>query len=508
MYRQTRKRAFEDTRKKHFSSSGPSGSSGFKSVDYPHRLNFYSTPPTAEITLDQFETWAIARLSVLGEIESCMFRNKSPAELRDALAAKLKTTLPLASNSSRAGDALVEQRRMDHYSHFILRLAFARSEELRRRFAKAETVLFRYRFETDDVGERRRFVAEQGLEWEPVPAEEVQRLAGVLRDVNGGRKIEEEYFRVEWEKVPDLVEGRKVLLRGGMAYVPASLQLSMVAAEFTARLERALALTARALPRLDEDDRLIPILNHLSLGFTAPEYTPSSTPTLLSGTALTASQIDSLLPHFPACMTHLHRTLRRTAHLKHFGRLQYTLFLKGLGLSIDECLLFWRQSFRNIAEDAFNKEYRYNVRHAYGLEGNRRDYKPKSCQQILTETPPGSGEAHGCPYRHFEKENLLVFLRAEMGVNDAEVLRGVERDVGNKGFHVACNRVFEFRHRKELEKEREAAGAAAGSGRQTLVHPNEYMTRSWELTHPELAAAAAREGRVKKEEEGQDTPMM
>jgi DNA primase large subunit len=34
----------------------------YKNVDYPHRLNFYETPPTAEITLEQFEQWAIDRL--------------------------------------------------------------------------------------------------------------------------------------------------------------------------------------------------------------------------------------------------------------------------------------------------------------------------------------------------------------------------------------------------------------------------------------------------------------
>ena len=30
--------------------------------DYPHRLNLYDIPPTADITLEQFEQWAIERL--------------------------------------------------------------------------------------------------------------------------------------------------------------------------------------------------------------------------------------------------------------------------------------------------------------------------------------------------------------------------------------------------------------------------------------------------------------
>lgn len=31
-------------------------------LNYPHRLNFYINPPIAEVTLDQFEQWAIDRL--------------------------------------------------------------------------------------------------------------------------------------------------------------------------------------------------------------------------------------------------------------------------------------------------------------------------------------------------------------------------------------------------------------------------------------------------------------
>ena len=34
----------------------------YKQQEYPHRLNLYDIPPTTEITLEQFEQWAIDRL--------------------------------------------------------------------------------------------------------------------------------------------------------------------------------------------------------------------------------------------------------------------------------------------------------------------------------------------------------------------------------------------------------------------------------------------------------------
>jgi DNA primase large subunit len=88
-------------------------------------------------------------------------------------------------------------------------------------------------------------------------------------------------------------------------------------------------------------------------------------------------------------MRNLHKTLRREKHLRHYGRLQYGLFLKvrllieikdnslqGIGLDVEEALVFWRAAFANINDDKFRKEYQYNIRHSYGLEGGRRNYKP------------------------------------------------------------------------------------------------------------------------------------
>lgn len=34
----------------------------FKSPKWPHRLNFYDHPPDEEMTVEEFETWAIDRL--------------------------------------------------------------------------------------------------------------------------------------------------------------------------------------------------------------------------------------------------------------------------------------------------------------------------------------------------------------------------------------------------------------------------------------------------------------
>ena len=120
---------------------------------------------------------------------------------------------------------------------------------------------------------------------------------------------------------------------------------------------------------------------------------------LADGEEIKADMVDDLAKkHWPLCMRLLHDNLRRDRHLKHYGRLQYGLFLKVrfvyaytgvvicgqeilicelqvVGLSIDEAIIFWRKAFGGkITDDKFNKEYKYNIRHSYGLEGKRTNY--------------------------------------------------------------------------------------------------------------------------------------
>ncbi|KAL8733692.1 MAG: hypothetical protein Q9181_003474 [Wetmoreana brouardii] len=498
-----KRRATIDHKKKQFATPT------YKQQDYTHRLNIYHVPPTAEIKLEEFEQWAIDRLRILAELETCSFRNKTPAETADHIKPMLEKWLRLDSNSSSpqgcSDSRLQDQRRKDHYSHFILRLAFSSTEDLRHRFTRVEGALFRQRFQTENARERQDFVASLSLDWEAVSEQERRSLAQDLLSATPGLKRSDiddaGWFKVDFESVPELVEARRGFVKGGKVFVPSKEQMSIVLASFHDRLDKGLELTARALPRLDEDDRLSPILDHLSKNFATPDSTIADSDASLTGAPINASSIDTLAQHFPVCMRNLHMTLRKNSHLKHFGRLQYTLFLKGLGLTLEDCLIFWHQSFKSITDDAFNKEYRYNIRHAYGDVGGDairrgRGYSPFSCQKILTEHPPGSGESHGCPYRHFSIDNLTTLLQTT-GVTDREVLRGVKEDVDKKRYHIACNRVFEWAHKNEIRQIKEN-GTWKSADMDTIVHPNTYFKRSY-LLKSGLASVIGRNERDKME---------
>lgn len=156
--------------------------------------------------------------------------------------------MPLHSNTSSSTGSQDEnlklERQKDHYSHFILRLAFSSTEDLRRRFARIESALFKLRFQNDDAKERQTFVESLQLDWEVVSEEEKKALGSDLQNATLGLKrqdVEEGgWFKIDFETVPELVEGRRVFLKAGKAYVPVREQMSMVLAGFNARLDQGL----------------------------------------------------------------------------------------------------------------------------------------------------------------------------------------------------------------------------------------------------------------------------
>jgi DNA primase large subunit len=124
------------------------------------------------------------------------------------------------------------------------------------------------------------------------------------------------------------------------------------------------------------------------------------------------------------------------------GRMQFGLFLKGIGLSLEEALIFWRKTFSKMTDDQFQKGYAYNIRHNYGQEGKRVNYTPYSCVKIITTNAPSHGDNHGCPFKHFGRDNLHKMLIRHR-LDDAgcqEVLQLAQ--AGH--YQVACTKYFEI----------------------------------------------------------------
>lgn len=160
-----------------------------------------------------------------------------------------------------------------------------------------------------------------------------------------GSSISDIYYKVPFELVGDLIMKRSVFLHKGWAYVPRVESFSILLNIFKSHLEFQLEVslnlsllkvkllyvfflkeTAKSVPRLNEEERLLPIL--LNICKSSENIHDPVSIGIQNASKLSHSEIEKVTAHFPPCMTHLHSKLKEEAHLKYGGRMQYGLFLK------------------------------------------------------------------------------------------------------------------------------------------------------------------------------------
>uniref|UniRef100_A0A8D0GM50 DNA primase large subunit n=1 Tax=Sphenodon punctatus TaxID=8508 RepID=A0A8D0GM50_SPHPU len=433
---------------------------------YPHSLQFYLQPPTENISLSEFESFAVDRLKLLKVVENLgVSYLKGSPEYKSKLEMELKKLkFPYRALAEEDYDA----RRKDHLSHFILRLAYCQSEELRRWFIQQEMDLFRYRFTelTEDL--IKNFLTYVNLAYNAISKEEkdtcADKLVNSTPGFSGAKVVDMAYYKVPWSHAVDLVRTRRIYLHDGFAFVPHQDLVAIVLNNYRTNLSKALALTARSLPVVQSDERLQPLLNHLSHAYVGPDYSIQKNTGKIS-----LEQIDALsVKSFPLCMRQLHKALRDNHHLRHGGRMQYGLFLKGIGLTLEQALQFWKSEFirGKVDADKFDKGYAYSIRHNYGKEGKRTDYTPYSCMKIILSNPPSQGDYHGCPFRHSDpellKQKLQSYKISPTGITQVlDLVKGMH-------YQLACQKYFELIH------DVDDIGFS-------LNHPNQYFAESQKL---------------------------
>jgi hypothetical protein len=216
------------------------------------------------------------------------------------------------------------------------------------------------------------------------------------------------------------------------------------------------------------------------------DYSAAAASTEATGT-VDASSAEALRRHalrdFPLCSRYLYDALTRNHHLKHSGRQQLTLFLKDIGVPIEDTTTRLRQEFGRggISADKFEKDYAYNIRHAYGRAGGCKNYTAWSCVQCVARMP-GAGEFHGCPFRHLsglpeegrspsQTSPMLVSRLREYYGLPLPVAESIAQIAAEGHYQRACARTFEATH-QGTSNGSEAAMAPTAYVRHSLLHYN------------------------------------
>ncbi|XP_065302290.1 DNA primase large subunit isoform X2 [Dermacentor albipictus] len=310
-------------------------------------LHFYNIPPTDNIPLSDFEEVALERLKVLKvfEVAEAKFNNKRSQEYASAVMDDLRKQKLKAFVSRVTDDNGAAIVRKDNLSFFILMLAFCETPAQRRWFTSQEMDLFRFRFQNESAAGIQAFLKDTNMEFTPISADEkakyFQEIVAASPDMTAAKLDSMDVYKVSFLDVLPLVSDRTVYLRHGEAYVPSEYLITLVESQYRAHLSHMLAQTTRIFHRLEEDERIVPVLRALA-NFDAGSGFDASRPT----DSVSPEMIDQLCKEsFPMCMKVMHAALRTNHHLRHGARMQYGLFLKGIGLALQDALRFWREEF-------------------------------------------------------------------------------------------------------------------------------------------------------------------
>lgn len=442
-------------------------SSNLKDI-YPHDLQIYTFPPSGEIPYVEFQQLGMERLKLLQHVESLASRTdlKSFDDRKQYLCTVLNKDglkyfahLLYAKGCKSSNEIDLQYRRKDHISHFIMRLAFCFEADHRTWFINQEVEWFKLRFSSLDKEGIEKLLDMHDINCIQLTQNEKNEIREELRS-STSRNVNVdtvEFYKVPFQKVADLVRLRRVYLSKGTAFIPQADLISVFVTYFRSILLDSMPDSRFCSANLYGDERLTSFLGSLR------GCSSNTAPVVWSSTTTPVQKLDELSKtSYPLCMRTLHDTLKTQHHLRNSGRIQYGLFLKGIGVSLDDSLQFWKTEFsKKIDPDKFGKQYAYGIRHIYGKEGKQTNYTPLGCSKIISSAV-NSGEHHGCPFRHMDQESLKQKLYScgipAPGVNEIA-------DLARSGdYLIACTTYFKITHNQLPSK--------------AIIHPNVYFTES------------------------------
>lgn len=192
--------------------------------------------------------------------------------------------------------------------------------------------LFKLKFHGLAQNEIKSFLESSNLDYRPISENEILENKEGLHD-STIVQTDNDFYKVHFTEVPDLIAKRRCFVRGGYAYVRTQDFISIVAGQHERCVENGLKSTSRVIPELETDERLVSFLRNLNTSYTGKDYS------LTNKDSVPIECIDQLSKKsFPMCMRQCHESLRIKHHLKHHARLQYGLFLKGIGVTLDNSL--------------------------------------------------------------------------------------------------------------------------------------------------------------------------
>ncbi|XP_038218730.1 DNA primase large subunit-like [Zerene cesonia] len=203
----------------------------------------------------------------------------------------------------------------------------------------------------------------------------------------------------------EFISKRRVELNNGMAKIPCNKWKEYLIMLFRTNLNHKLYNIK--LNNITCDPRINEIVAKVRNSCRGKISSPNS---------LSCHEVDGASKSFPPCMLNLHLQLRKRHRLSHEQRFNYSLFLKDIGMPVNESIEFWKMEYSKAAHahscchnwEQDEKKFLYGIRHMYGLEGGKKSYSCRNCSQI--QNIENSCSEGGCPFKSFGDAQMQQLL--------------------------------------------------------------------------------------------------
>ena len=348
-------------------------------------MSFYLKPPRGDIALEKLEDLTIKRWEFL----QLLTNDKEKVDIEDFQEELVK--------NRHLSEAVMENSSKDRVSHYFLRLSITQIGDytLKQKFISGETRLFHYRLVESSSDDTRQSLCEvvRHIDNLETNDEELNVLGESIVNILSEDMLESDQdfeFPVPFQIVPNLVASRKVVLKEGQAMINKKVILDFLVCVFAKILKSSMIdLEHQDLDYgAQEDDQRISILvkrikNHLKPYLRNEGHR--------SQNSILADEVDQESHHFPLCFARVHQNLQKHHRLGHHARVAYTLFLKEIGLSLEEAFKFWSHYYSKPTKvhekcshswQENHRKFDYSLNHLYGQAGGRKDYSAHSCSAI------------------------------------------------------------------------------------------------------------------------------
>ncbi|CAD7952082.1 unnamed protein product [Amoebophrya sp. A120] len=335
----------------------------------------------------------------------------------------------------------------------------------------------------------------------------------------GPPRYETEFYEIPWTEItPYHLAKRRVIVKKGIAYVPNSMLTTLVIDKFRNKLREDLSQAFEGLDYAMQEKRIAPFLRTLQENGQTLFFAKPTMNQLGPSESLSLANFEIMLKRsLPPCMRWAVQAQRdQKKRLKHQGKLQLrydkkvchehrtsTLFclslvmhgghdheykinevaalwpsfsftavkicrpfLREAGFDLKQSLTWWRQEVTRdpeVDENKFEKNFAYDIEHAYGKKGHMKGQNAFGCASIIGFPLATAGQVHGCPFKSMDKDMLgKVLLHWDVPAGDIE---DITKKSTEKHYQLACKQFFCKTHKGH-------SGEGIGN------HPNQFFNES------------------------------